>query len=86
MFQMMLHGFDNHDGIIDHNPDRQYQAQQREVVQAETKPRHQSKRADDGYWYCNQRNQSGSPGLQKQEHDDSNQHDRITQGFENFVD
>ena len=35
MFQVMLDGLDDDDGVVDDDADRQHQAEQRQVVQAE---------------------------------------------------
>ena len=51
--------------IVHHNADRQHQAEQRQVVQAEPHARHNGKCPDDGHRHRHQRNHRRTPVLQK---------------------
>ena len=48
VLQPALDVLHHHDGVVDHDADRQHQAEQRDVVQAEAEGGHDGERADDG--------------------------------------
>ena len=58
--------------VVHDNPDRENQAEQREIVEAEPRARHDREGPDHGHGYGDQRDQRGAPVLQEQEH---HQHD-----------
>ena len=53
---VVLHGLDHHDRVVDDDADGQHQAEEREVVEAETHGRHHGEGADDGHRHGDQRN------------------------------
>ena len=75
----------NHDDrVVDHDSDRQYQAEEREVVEAEAERRHEHERADDRHGYRDQRDQRGPPVLQEQKHDQGHEQDRVAERLEHL--
>ncbi len=58
----------HHDGIVDHDTDRQHQAEQGQRVQRETEHMHDRKGADQRDRYGHQRDDRCAPGLQEQDH------------------
>ena len=80
LLEPALHVLDHHDRVVDHDPDRQHQAEQRDVVQAEAERGHDREGADDGDRHGDQRDQDGPPVLQEHEHHDRHQHDGLEQG------
>ena len=59
------------DGVVDHDADRQHQAEQREVVEREAEQAHHEERADQRDRDGDDRYDGGAPGLQEQ---DDHQH------------
>jgi hypothetical protein len=70
-FDIMGSGFNDNDGVVDHDPDRQYQGEQRGHIDAEAERPHHREGADDGDWHRGRRNQHGAPILQEDGDDDS---------------
>ena len=68
-----LHVLHHHDGVVDHDADRQHEPEQRQIVQRESEHRHQEERPDQRYRNRDQRNDGGAPSLQEQ---DDHQHDQ----------
>ena len=84
--QSMLDVLDHHDRVVDDDADRQHQAEQREVVEAEAQQRHDGERADERHGHGDQRQDHRPPVLQEEQHDDGHQDDRVAQRLEDFVD
>ena len=82
VFDVMLDRLDHHDRVVDHDADRQHQSEQRQVIQAEAEHRHRRERADDRHRHGDQRNDRRSPVLQKHQHHDGHQDDRVAQRLE----
>ena len=70
---------DDHDGIVDHDADRQHQAEQGQGVEREAQQIHHRERADERYRNGDERDDGGAPGLQEQDNDDHHQNDRFDQ-------
>ena len=85
VLDMMLDRLDDDDGIVDDDADRQHQAEQGQIVDAEAHDRHGAERADDGDGDGDQGNDGRPPALQKHEHHDGHQNDGIAQRFEDLV-
>ena len=68
---------DHDDGVVDHDADRQHQAEQRQVVQREAEQRHEEERADQRDRDGDDRDDGGAPGLQEQDDDQHDQEDRL---------
>ncbi len=82
----MFHGLHHHNGIIDDNADGEHQAEQRQVVEAETHRRHDREGADDGDRDGDERNKRRTPVLQKDQHDYGHEEDGVEERLENFAD
>ena len=74
------------DGVVDHDADRQHQAEQRKVVEREAEHRHDEEGADERHRNGDQRNDRRAPGLQKQDHHQHHQNDRLADGLDHRVD
>ena len=72
----MLDGFDYHDRVVNHDPDRQDETEHARHVDRESQKGEQSERTDNGDRNRKERNQRGAPALQKHEHDEDNQRNR----------
>ena len=55
VLDVVLDRLDDHDGVVDHDADGQHQAEQRQVVEAETQGGHHGEGADDGHRHGDQR-------------------------------
>ena len=86
LFNVMLDGLDDHDRVIDHDPDRQHQTEEREVVEREPQRGHHREGADDRHRHGHQRNHRRPPVLKEQQHDDGDENDRLAEGLEHLVD
>ncbi len=92
-FQLLLHRFYHHDGIVYHSTDDQYQGKEGNEVEREAHHIHKGKGAHKRYNDADRRNDGGSPVLQEQEHHENNEQqgleqrliDRIHRGIEKVV-
>ena len=82
----MLDRLNHDDRVVDDDTDRQHQAEQGQIVEAEAEDRHRRERPDHGDRHRDQRNQRRTPILQKYQHDGGHQHDRVEQRLEHFAD
>jgi len=78
--------FDDDDGVVDHDADRQNQPEQGKIVQRKAERRHEEKRADERHRDGDQRNDRGAPILQKQHHHQHNQHDGFADRIDHRID
>ncbi len=81
-------GFDrlhHHDGVIDHESDRQYHAEQRKRIDTEAQHREKSKSTDKRNRHSNKRNERGPPTLKKNEHDQNHKHHGLEEGLHDFL-
>ena len=83
---MGFHVFNNDDGIIDYQTDSQYHGKQCQGVDTESQRHKAGKGADKGYGDSQHRNKRGPPALQKEEHDEDNQHQGFLKGIYYFRD
>jgi hypothetical protein len=81
-----LHVLDHHDGIVDHDADRQHQPEQRKIVERETEQRHEEERADERDRNRDQRDDGGAPGLQEHDDDEHDQKNGLADGRLHLVD
>ena len=58
----------HHDRVVDHDADRQHQAEQGQRVDREAEQVQRGERADDRHRHRDQRDDRGAPGLQEQDH------------------
>ena len=70
---------DHDDRVIDHDADREHQAEQRERVNGKAEQIEHGEGADDRYRNGDQWNDRGAPGLQEQDHHQHDQRDRLEQ-------
>jgi hypothetical protein len=54
----------HHDGVVDHDADREHEAEQSEIVDGEAERRHHRKGADQRHRDRDDRNDRGPPALQ----------------------
>ena len=69
---------DHDDRVVDHDADREHQAEQRQRVDGEAEQQQHGESADDRDGHGEQRDHRGAPGLQEQHHD----HDHEQHGLE----
>ncbi len=83
MLEMALDVLDHHDRVVDDDADREHQAEQRQIVDRESKRRHHGKRADQRNRNGDDGNDGRPPALQEHQHHDHDQHhglvDRLDQ-------
>src|SRR6201998_2123513 len=70
---MVLNGFDDDDGVVNHESNGEHKAEERKGVNRKTKRGKDDERADEGDWNRQQRDQCGAPALEK---DEDNDHDK----------
>jgi hypothetical protein len=86
VLDVVLDGFDDDDRVIDHETDRQHQAEQRQGVDREAEHREEHEGADQRHRHRQQRNQRRPPALQEDEDDDHHQHQRFDQRVLDLLD
>ena len=85
-FNIPLDVFDHHDRIVHHDTNRENHAEQGQGVDRETGGQHHCKRADDGHWHGDQRDNRRAPGLEKNDYDHDHQRDGFKQGRDHGLD
>ena len=68
---------DHHDGVVDHDADRQHDGEQGREIDGEAERRHGGEGADDGDRHGGRRHQHGAPVLQEHQDDDEHQDRRL---------
>ncbi len=81
-----LHVLYHHDGVVDHNADRQHQPEEAERVDGKAEQVHDRKGADHRHRNRQQGNNGSTPGLQKDDHDQHHQCNRFQQGVHHGLD
>ena len=76
----------DHNGVVDDNADRQHKTEEREIVEREPKQLHDGKRANQRHRHGDHRDDRGPPRLEKHEHHDEHQHDRLEERLVDLVD
>ena len=76
---MMLHGFDDDDGVVDNNTDCQYEAKQREGVDAEAKYRKSDKGAQQRHGNGEHRDDGRAEALEKKVDHEQHEDDRFNE-------
>ena len=84
--EVVLHGLNHHNGVVDHNADGQHEAEQRERINRESQRDKHDERADNGHRNGQNGDERGAPALQENEHHDGHQQQRLEQRFEYFLD
>jgi len=78
--------FDNHDRVIDQQPDREHQAEHRQRVDRETEGGHDSERSEQHDRHRDGRNQRRAQVLQEQVHHQEDERDTLEQRFHDLRD
>ena len=81
-----MHGFDHHNGIVDHDGDSQQQGRQRQQVDGEAKHVEEEERTDERYGHGNQRDERRAPVLQEHVDNDEHQYQREDKCKGHFLD
>ena len=81
-----MNRLDHHDGIIDHNRNRQQEGGQRKQVDGESEDPEEEERTDQSHRYRNHRNQRRTEVLQEDIHYDEHQYQGDDQGEDNLLD
>ena len=84
LFDVVLDGLDDDDGVVHDDADGQHQSEQGQVVEAEAHRRHDGEGADDGHRHRRQRDQRRAPALQEHQHDDGDEDDRLDERLEHL--
>ena len=80
-----MNRLDHHDGIIDHNRNRQQQGGQRKQVDGESENPEEEERTNQSHRYSNHRNQRRTEVLQEDIHYDEHQYQGDDQGEDNLL-
>ena len=83
---MVLNGFDDDDGVVHDDADREDKPEEREAVHRVPEHGHRRERADDGDRHRGQRDDRRPPRLEEHEHDDRDQDDGVAERLEHLVD
>ena len=86
VLEMPLDVFDHHDRVVDHDADREHEAEQREIVDRESERRHHGEGADQRHRDGDDRNDRRPPALQEHQHDDDDQQHRLVDGLDQLAD
>ena len=86
LLDMAVDVLHHHDGVVDHEPDRQHHRQQRQQVDAEAHHQHQAADADQRQRNGDDRNDHRAERGQEQEDHDDHDADRLDQGHLHLVD
>jgi len=78
--------FHDHDGVIDHDADRQHQRQQRNGVGRIAQRQHHAEGADQRYRNGQQRNQRGADIAEEQKDDDDDKDESLAQRMQHALD
>ena len=81
-----MNRLDHHNGIIDHNRNRQQEGGQRKQVDGESEDPEEEERTDQSHRYGNHRNQRRTEVLQEDVHYDEHQYQGDDQGEDNLLD
>ena len=84
--QVALDVLDHDDGVVDHDADRQHQAEQRQRVEGDARRRHDREGPDQRDRDGEDRDDRRAPGLQEQDHDNDDQDHGFEQGRDDGVD
>ena len=75
----MLDGFDDNNGVVDHQSDRKHEPEEREGVDGETEQREDHERADERHRHGAKRDKGCAPALEKDEDDEDDERERFEQ-------
>ena len=83
---MVFHGLDNDDGVVDHQANGENKTEQRERVDGKSERRKDDECSDERDRNGEQRNQSSSPALEKDEDDEDHEAKRLKERQQYLVD
>ena len=78
--------FHDDDSIIHHDTDGEHEAEQREIIQRETKHLHHRERTDQRHGHGQQRNERRAPRLQEHDDHDDDEENRFNQRMQHRLD
>ena len=78
--------FNHHNRVIHDDPDGQHQPEERKRIDAEAQGQHHAEGADERHRHCGQWNNGRTPGLEKQDHHQHDQQDRLGQRVNDGLD
>ena len=84
--EMAFDILDHDDRVVDHDADREHEAEQRKIVDAKTERGHRREGADQRHRDGRDRDDRRPPALQKYQHDDDDQNHRLIDGLDQFMD
>ena len=86
MLDVVHHGFDHDDGVVDDDADGEHQAEHRQRVHREAEHREKNERADQRHGHGEKRNDRRPQVLQKDENHQGDQDDRLDEGMDDAFD
>ena len=84
-FHVAFNRFNHHYRIIHHQPDCQDQTKHRKRINGKAEHREEHECSDERNRNCAQRNDGSPPALEKDEHDQENEQQRLPERAEDFV-
>ena len=85
MLDVVLHGFDHHDGVVHHDADREHDRQHGERIDRKAQSHERREGSHQGNRHRQHRNERRADVAQEDEHHDQHEDDGISQGEEDFV-
>ncbi len=82
---VMLDGLHHDDGVIDHEADREHEAEKRERVDGEAEERKEREGADERNRHGAERDERRAPALQEKEDDQDHEHERLDERVHDLV-
>ena len=86
VLDVVLDRLDDHDRVVNDDPDRQHQPEQRQVVEAEPERGQNREGADDRHRHGDQRDHRRPPVLEEQQDHDGDEDDCLDESLEHLVD
>ena len=86
LLDMPVHVFDDDDGIVDHQPDRQHHGQQRQQVEGKPQQQHDQRAADQRQRHGHRGHHGGTQRTQRQENHHQHDQHRLQQRLDDLVD
>ena len=83
---MPLDIFDHHDRVVDHDADRQHEAEQGQIVDRKAERGHRGEGADQRHRDRHDRDDRRAPALQEHQHDDDDEDHRLVDGLDQLAD
>ena len=85
LFNMVLHRFHHHNGVVHHQADGQDQPEQRERIDGEAQQRKDDERPNQGNRHRQQGNQRGAPALEEDVDHENDQQQGLKQRQQDFM-